>query len=97
MDSSKNDSAIGDEAKIRKPAPGDGIRSLKSSYAFRLINYELYVKPNIVIMSIGLISITGVFGYIAYMRHKYEGLGYYSAVKSDGTEVFEKKKSRWEQ
>lgn len=47
-------------------------------------------------MTIGVISITSVFGYIAYMRYKYEGLGYYSAVKNDGTEVFEKKKSRWE-
>lgn len=47
-------------------------------------------------MAIGLISITSVFGYIFYMRSQYEGLGYYSAVKSDGTEVFEKKKSRWE-
>lgn len=46
MDSNKNDSVIGEEAKIRKSAPGDGIRSLKSSYAFRLINYELYVKPS---------------------------------------------------
>lgn len=27
-----------------KAPPGAGIRSLKSSYAFRLINYELYVK-----------------------------------------------------
>ena len=52
---------------------------------------------DIVVMSFGLIAITGVFGYIAYMRHKYEGLGYYTAVKTDGTEVFEKKKSRWEQ
>lgn len=48
-------------------------------------------------MGIGLVAITGVFGYIAYMRHKYEGLGYYAAVKTDGTEVFEKKKSRWDQ
>lgn len=46
MDSNKNDSVIGEEGKIRKSAPGDGIRSLKSSYAFRLINYELYVKPS---------------------------------------------------
>ena len=46
MNNNKNDSTIGDEAKIRKSAPGDGIRSLKSSYAFRLINYELYVKPS---------------------------------------------------
>lgn len=47
-------------------------------------------------MGFGLVAITGVFGYIAYMRYTYEGLGYYSAVKEDGTEVFEKRKSRWE-
>lgn len=47
-------------------------------------------------MGIGLVAITGVFGYIAYMRHVYEGLGYTTSIKSDGTEVFEKKKSRWE-
>lgn len=48
-------------------------------------------------MGIGLVAITGVFGYIAYMRSKYEGLGYYSAIKEDGSEVFIKKKSKWEQ
>jgi Domain of unknown function (DUF4500) len=51
---------------------------------------------DIVIMGIGVVSIVSVFGYIAYMRHIYEDLGYYTAVKADGTEVFEKKKSRWE-
>lgn len=100
----------------RKAGPGEGIRSMRSTWAFRTLNFELYAKPSkssfhllsdfklisifccldVVIMGIGLVSITGVFGYIAYMRSKYEGLGYYAAVKNDGTEVFEKKKSRWE-
>lgn len=30
----------------RKPQPGEGIRSMRSSYAFRMINYELYAKPS---------------------------------------------------
>lgn len=47
-------------------------------------------------MGIGLAAITGVFGYIAYMRHKYEDLGYYVAVQADGKEQFVKKKSNWE-
>lgn len=47
-------------------------------------------------MVIGCVSIVSVFGYIAYMRATYDGLGYYSAIKPDGTEVFEKKKSKWE-
>jgi hypothetical protein len=32
--------------ETRKPQPGEGIRSLRSSYAFRMINYELYAKPS---------------------------------------------------
>jgi hypothetical protein len=51
---------------------------------------------DIIVMGFGIVAITGVFGYIAWMRSKYEGLGYYSAYKDDGTEVFEKKKSRWD-
>lgn len=47
-------------------------------------------------MAIGVVSITSVFGYIFWMRQKYESLGYTIAVKDDGQEVFEKKKSRWE-
>lgn len=47
-------------------------------------------------MGIGLTAIAGVFGYIAYMRHKYENLGYYVAVKEDGREEFIKKRSNWE-
>lgn len=47
-------------------------------------------------MGLGLAAITGVFGYIAYMRMKYESLGYYAAVQEDGREVFTKKKSKWD-
>lgn len=47
-------------------------------------------------MGIGLVGITISLGYIAYMRSKYEGMGYYSAVKEDGTEIFKKKQSKWD-
>ncbi|XP_030569975.1 small integral membrane protein 8 [Drosophila novamexicana] len=76
--------------------PGDGIRSMRSTSVFRLINFELYTKPNKIIMGLGLAALTGVFGYIAYMRYKYENLGYYVAVREDGREEFVKKKSNWE-
>ncbi|XP_026484319.1 small integral membrane protein 8 [Vanessa tameamea] len=76
--------------------PGDGIRSMRSSTAFRVVNFELYAKPNIVIMSIGLTCFGLALGYIAYMRHKYESMGYYSAINEEGKETFEKKKSKWE-
>lgn len=30
----------------RKAAPGEGIRSMRSTWAFRAINFELYAKPS---------------------------------------------------
>lgn len=47
-------------------------------------------------MGIGLVCLLTATGYIAYMRHKYEDMGYYSAVQADGTEQFVKKKSKWD-
>lgn len=41
-----NDKPIKELNETRKPQPGEGIRSMRSSYAFRLINYELYAKPS---------------------------------------------------
>ncbi|XP_066260505.1 small integral membrane protein 8 [Euwallacea similis] len=82
--------------KNKEAAPGDGIRSLRTSNVFRLVNFELYTKPNIVIMGLGLVALGGCLGYIAYMRQKYEDLGYYGAIKDDGSEEFVKKKSRWD-
>ncbi|XP_068628957.1 small integral membrane protein 8 [Battus philenor] len=79
-----------------KEKPGEGLRSLRSTTAFRVINFELYAKPNIVIMSIGVTCFGLALGYIAYMRQKYESMGYYAAVDKDGKEFFEKKKSKWD-
>ncbi|CAH1971635.1 unnamed protein product [Acanthoscelides obtectus] len=84
------------EKETKPSAPGDGLRSIRTTTLFRTINFELYSKPNAVIMGLGLIAIAGCAGYIAYMRSKYEELGYYAAVKPDGTEEFMKKKSKWD-
>jgi len=29
----------------KDPAPGDGLRSLRSTGVFRVVNFELYAKP----------------------------------------------------
>lgn len=47
-------------------------------------------------MTIGAICFTSALGYMAYMRYKYESMGYYVAQQDDGTEVFTKKRSKWE-
>nr|CAI5818557.1 unnamed protein product [Callosobruchus analis] len=80
----------------KQSAPGDGLRSVRTTTLFRAVNFELYTKPNAVIMGLGLVAIAGCAGYIAYMRSKYEEMGYYAAVKADGTEQFVKKKSKWD-
>lgn len=50
---------------------------------------------NLVIMGLGIAAMTGAAGYIFYMRSKYEGMGFYTAVESDGKETFKKKVSKW--
>lgn len=105
----------------KQAASGEGLRSLKTSNLFRVVNFELYAKPvsplisrlfqekdcfdvrlpnfyfqNKAIMALGIVGILGCSLYIMYMRKKYEGMGYYAAVAEDGTEYFEKKKSKWD-
>lgn len=55
-----------------------------------------FLFQNVVTMAIGVTCFGFTIAYIAYMRHKYESMGYYSAVGEDGKEVFEKKKSKWD-
>ncbi|XP_012141882.1 small integral membrane protein 8 [Megachile rotundata] len=81
--------------KKNKPEPGDGLRSLKSTTLFRAINYELYVKPNKVIMILGAITMFGCIGYITYMRQNYNDSEYYHAVAADETVYSKKKTSKW--
>ncbi|XP_022904703.1 small integral membrane protein 8 [Onthophagus taurus] len=83
-------------SKKPESKPGDGIRSLQTSKLFRTLNFELYMKPNAVIMGLGLACMGGALAYIAYMRYQWESMGYYSAVTADGQETFLKKKSKWE-
>lgn len=47
-------------------------------------------------MTLGLTCFGLTLGYLAYMRTKYESMGYYAAVDKDGNEMFEKKKSKWD-
>lgn len=47
-------------------------------------------------MTIGAVCFAGAVGYMAYMRSKYESLGYYAAQQDDGSEVYTKKRSKWD-
>ena len=47
-------------------------------------------------MGLGLFAMGCSLAYIAYMRRKYEAMGYYTAVAESGEEQFLKKTSRWD-
>lgn len=47
-------------------------------------------------MAIGGVAFVTALGYITYMRSKYESEGYYAALQPDGTEVFTKRRSKWD-
>ncbi|OAD59217.1 hypothetical protein WN48_09483 [Eufriesea mexicana] len=79
--------------KNNEAVPGDGLRSLKSTMLFRAVNYELYVKPNKVIMIFGTIAMFGCMGYIAYMQHNSDNTKSYSMVNE--TSDFKKETSKW--
>ncbi|XP_003401531.4 small integral membrane protein 8 [Bombus affinis] len=82
------------DKKNHKAEPGDGLRSLKSTMLFRAINYELYVRPNKVIMIFGAIAMFSCIGYMAYMRRNSDNTKYL-AVTSDGSIDSKKKTSKW--
>ncbi|XP_054263907.1 small integral membrane protein 8-like [Macrosteles quadrilineatus] len=80
----------------KEAKPGDGIKSLKTSSVFRVVNFELYATPNRVVMGLGLLALAGCVSYIGYMRHKYAGMGYYPAIDNEGKEVYKLKQSKWD-
>jgi len=62
-----------------------------------MVKFQIFccLFQNAVIMTIGLAAMGICIGYIAYMRTKYENMGYYAAVNKDGEESFVPKKSKW--
>ncbi|CAG0882103.1 unnamed protein product [Cyprideis torosa] len=98
--SSSSSTSSSSSVRPKRPAgvggPGDGIRSMDTTAFFRVTNFELYARPNIVIMGLGTLILTGCVAYIAYMRATYEKLGLYVATQEDGTQILKEKKSKWD-
>ncbi|XP_002734389.1 small integral membrane protein 8-like [Saccoglossus kowalevskii] len=80
----------------RTPAPGDGIRGVRTTSLFKAVNFELFVKPNKVVMIFGVVAITCCVSYIAYMNATAENRKMYEAYNVDGTTVTKYKKSKWD-
>lgn len=82
--------------------PGEGIRGARSTTFFRLTNFELYVRPNKFVMSLGLASLAvsiGLVGYMYYERYQLEeevGAPVYKAISEEGDIQYRPKKSKWD-
>ena len=71
--------------------PGSGLRSLKTTPGFALFNFELYARPNKVVMIFGLTALTGCVAFLAYMNATSEN----NNNKGDNIPSL-KRKSKWE-
>ncbi|XP_050725109.1 small integral membrane protein 8-like [Eriocheir sinensis] len=79
-----------------QPAAGDGISSIKTTGVFKAVNFELYVKPNIAVMTFGVIAIGCSTAYLAYMKSQMQGSKTYVAIAEDDTKLLIQKKSKWD-
>ncbi|KRG06466.1 uncharacterized protein Dmoj_GI25526 [Drosophila mojavensis] len=77
-------------------SPPRNIGSSNTASVLKFINAELNTPQNKVLLGLGLATAVGIIGYTTYVRHKYEQLGYYLALKEDGQTEFIKKTSNWE-
>lgn len=60
--------------KEKEPSPGDGLRSLKTSNVFRIVNFELYAKP----VSTNVLYLTFLTAYFTEScDHGFRGSSFY--------------------
>ncbi|XP_048744194.1 small integral membrane protein 8-like [Ostrea edulis] len=98
MDPKSNDKSVDFKDKVdqrNEKFQSPGWRKLPSTSAFRAINFELYAKPNLMVMGPGTMLFLGCIGYIIYMRMK-EDKNSYTAMNEDGTLTKRPKTSKWD-
>jgi len=68
-----------------------------STALFRALNFELFVKPNVVVMGIGIVSVTACIAYIAYWNATAENRkNDYMALTEQGNLEKRKRSSKWD-
>jgi len=85
-----------DASKPAAPTPQETPR-VQSTALFRALNFELYVKPNIVVMAIGIVSVTSCVAYIAYWNATAENRKKsYMALNEQGELEKRQRMSKWD-
>ncbi|XP_028996973.1 small integral membrane protein 8 [Betta splendens] len=91
------DGARGKDSPVEKGWRSPGLRTAKTTTLFRVVNPELFIKPNKPVMAFGLVTITLCVGYLGYMhatRDNEQQL--YEAVDSEGERSMRRKSSKWD-
>ncbi|XP_033756844.1 small integral membrane protein 8-like [Pecten maximus] len=85
-------------SKETAPEPGSGIRSTKTTSVFRVVNFELYARPNTFTMALGATLFLSAVGYIIYMRNRdtKDNNKLYNAMDEDGSLVRRERVSKWD-
>lgn len=73
-----------------------GIRDARTTAGFRVLNFELFAKPNKVVMIAGIVAFSSCVGYIAYWRSNMENKKLTSTINDTGEVKTIKKVSRWD-
>ncbi|CAG2162564.1 unnamed protein product [Oppiella nova] len=95
--SDKREPPKGQPIQSRVEPKGDGIRSMGATNVFRVVNFELFVKPNKYAMSAGVCALTLCFGYIFYMNYKARAdPSTYIALNEDETQTIQRRQSKWQ-
>ncbi|XP_005098483.1 small integral membrane protein 8 [Aplysia californica] len=83
---------VKDAFKTRSP----GWTQLPSTSLFRAVNFELFVKPNKVVMAFGIAAFTGCVSYIVYMNmNDDKKKTTYVTLDEDGGTTTRQRSSRW--
>ncbi|XP_040583806.1 small integral membrane protein 8 [Lepeophtheirus salmonis] len=84
------------ETPFESSQSGEGIKSLKTSGVFRTLNFELYVRPNKMVMAFGVIAISFCGCYMGYMRYYWKKEQVYTALNDSDELILRKKSSHWD-
>jgi hypothetical protein len=92
-----NKTPVPDIPKQTPPAAAASDTRVQSTALFRALNFELFVKPNVVVMGIGIASITACVAYIAYWNSTAENRkNDYMALNEKGNLEKRKRTSKWD-
>nr|XP_061806841.1 small integral membrane protein 8-like [Nerophis lumbriciformis] len=73
-----------------------GLRGARTTTLFRVVNPELFIKPNKPMMAFGLITITLCVGYLGYLHATKENDQHlYEAIDGEGERLMRRKASKW--